>query len=320
MAAGLNLDDIDSLTREVERLCAARDWDALLSLRDVCRAAMERGKQLWPVAAHAEYRLALEAPGPWAAQMLVPGTGRFALGPLPEVAASTHSWDDLAPHAPAGPVAAMAAYERVVRGDDLAGIDVEPVFDLPLALQPWEPRYPVADYRADKADFPTPPSPSSFRPRGEGAGRLISAPEAERALTELAEAWLTESNGRAEAAAVDGDAAAAVAALGPPTVRLAPIAPAEALAHMAWTAASGGAHGRRRGMAKGRFAAWWTVAALTDSLDDWPLDPDEMGELAHELRWFLWDAGEPVTGWTLRLAVEDPETGRAFAVSAVDAA
>ncbi|HVF76493.1 MAG TPA: DUF6183 family protein [Acidimicrobiales bacterium] len=320
MAAGLNLDDIDGLTREVDRLCSVREWDGLLSLRDLCRAAMARGKQLWPVAAHAEYRLALEAPAPWAAQMLVPGTGRFALGPLPEVAASTHTWDDLAPHAPAGPVAALAAYERVVRGDDLTGADVEPVFELPLALQDWEPAYPVADYRADKADFPAPPPPSSFWHRDHAAGGVISVPEAARALTELAEAWLTESNGRAEAAAVEGDAAAAVAALGPPTVRLASIEPADALAHMAWTAASGGAHGRRRGMAKGRFAAWWTVAAVGDSLDDWPLAPDELGELVHELRWFLWDAGEPVTGWSLRLAVEDPETGRAFAVSASDAA
>ena len=37
---------------------------------------------------------------------------------------------------------------------------------------------------------------------------------------------------------------------------------------MAWTAASGGAHGRRRGMAAGRFSAWWTAAALTGLLDD----------------------------------------------------
>ena len=72
----LNLDDIDELTRHVDRLCSARDWDELLQLRDICVAALQRGKQLWSVAAHAEYRLALEAPAPWAAQMLVPGTGR----------------------------------------------------------------------------------------------------------------------------------------------------------------------------------------------------------------------------------------------------
>lgn len=320
----LNLDDIDGLTREVDRLSSARQWDALLDLRDVCQAAVARGKQLWSVAAHAEYRLALEAPAPWAARMLVPGTGRFALGPLPEVAASTHTWAELAPHAPPGPVAALAAHERVVRGDDLRdAVDrIEPVLEVPLVLQPWEPRYPVAEYHSDKADFPTPPAPppTSFWQQNSAPGRGILLPEAERALVDLAAAWVTESNGRADAVAVEGDAAGAVAALGPPTVRLADIAPADALAHMAWTAASGGAHGRRRGMAAGRFAAWWTVAAVADLLDDWPLPADEVGEVAHELRWYLWDAGEPVTGWSLRLAVEDQETGRAFALAAVDAA
>ena len=314
-----NLDDIDELTREIDRLCERRDWDELLRLRDVCVAAMQRGKQLWGVAANAEYRLAVEAPAPWAAQMLVPGTGRFALGPLSEVAASTHTWAELAPYAPTGPVAALAAHERVLRGEDLRGVDIEPVLDVPLVLQPWEPTYPVAEYHPDKADFPTPPPPSSFWLAETVAPLRFRQPEAERALVDVAVTWLTESNGRAEAVTVEGDAAAAVAALGPPTVRLAAIEPADALAHIAWTAASGGAHGRRRGMAAGRFTAWWTVAALTDSLDDWPLSPDEVGELVGELRWYLWDAGEPVTGWSLRLAVEDPETGRAYALSATDA-
>jgi hypothetical protein len=243
---------------------------------------------------------------------------------LPEVAASTHTWAELAPHAPPGPVAALAAHERVVRGDDLRhDIDrIEPVLEVPLVLQPWEPRYPMAEYHPDKADFPTPPAPppiSFWAVKPAACGRFYG-PEAERALVDLASVWLTESNGRADVAAVEGDAAGAVAALGPPTVRLAEIEPADALAHMAWTAASGGAHGRRRGAAAGRFAAWWTVAAVADLLDDWPLPADEVGEVAHELRWYLWDAGEPVTGWSLRLAVEDPETGRAFALSAVDAA
>ena len=89
---------------------------------------------------------------------------------------------------------------------------------------------------------------------------------------------------------------------------------------MAWAAASGGAHGRRKGMAAGRFAAWWAVAALTDQLDDWPLPPDEIGEALAELRWYRWDAGHPSTGWALRLAVEDPERSMAWAVEAVDPA
>ena len=57
----------------------------------------------------------------------MPGAGRFALGPLSEVAASTHTWAELAPHAPPGPLAAVTAHERVVRGEDLRRIAL---FDL----------------------------------------------------------------------------------------------------------------------------------------------------------------------------------------------
>ena len=89
---------------------------------------------------------------------------------------------------------------------------------------------------------------------------------------------------------------------------------------MAWTGASGGAHGRRRGMAAGRFSSWWTLAALTAQLHEWPVPPDELYGAAQRLRWYRWDAGDPETGWSLRLAVEDTQRGRAWAVSAVDAA
>ncbi len=112
--------DLDQLVRTVDRLCETRDWDGLVELRDRCRWALERGKQLWPAASLAEYRLALEAPGKWAAGVLAEGAGRFALGPLPEVAASTHSWGELAPHLAPGPLAAITAHERVLRGEDLA--------------------------------------------------------------------------------------------------------------------------------------------------------------------------------------------------------
>jgi hypothetical protein len=312
--------DLDELVRHVDRLCAAREWDELVRLRDLCRKALERGKQLWPAAAHAEYRLALEAPAEWAAAMLVAGTGRFALGPLPEVAASTHTWAELAPHAPPGPVAALAAHERVVRGEDLSHVTLDPpVLELPLELQPWEPAYPLAVYESHKAEFPSPPLPPLAAVDLQ-KGAPSDDTEASRALLDLVAAWTVESNGRAEVAAVHGDATAAIAALGPPGARMAPLSSADALAHMAWAAASGGAHGRRRGMASGRFAAWWAVAALTGLLDDWPVHPDRLGEAANELRWFAWDAAEPVTGWSLRIAVEDPLDGLAWALSASDAA
>ena len=62
------------------------------------------------------------------------------------------------------------------------------------------------------------------------------------------------------------------------------------------------------------------VGALADALDDWPLDPAELGELAAGLRWWWWDAHEPATGWQLQLAVEDPADGLAWAISARDSA
>jgi hypothetical protein len=45
-----------------------------------------------------------------------------------------------------------------------------------------------------------------------------------------------------------------------------------------------------------------------------------MARAAARLRWYRWDATEPETGWSLRLVVEDTERGRAWALSAVDAA
>jgi hypothetical protein len=311
--------DLDELTRLVDGLCAARDWDALLELRDRCARAFERGKQLWPAAHHAEYRVALEAPGPWAARMLVEGAGRFALGPVSEVAASTHAWSELAPHAPPGPVAALAAHERVVRGDDLTGQPIAPVLDLPQRLQDWEPRYELAIYRSATADFPAPelliPSEPITLP---DSVERIGDEAACRALTDLARAWTTGSDGRAAAVAVQGGVAAALAALGVRRVTVAELSASDALAAMAWTAASGGAHGRRRGAAVGRFDAWLAAAVLTGLSDAWPLPADTLGAAIGSLRWFTWAAGGPATGWALRLAVEDPVRSRAWAVAATD--
>ncbi|MDP9071863.1 MAG: DUF6183 family protein [Actinomycetota bacterium] len=254
--------------------------------------------------------------------MLHADAGRFTLGPLTEVAASTHRWEELAPHAPPGPASSVAAHERVVRGEDLRGDNrVDPdVLELPLVLQPWEPAYPLASYGADQAQFPPPPLPAVEPVRLPTTVEVVDDPEGCRALLEVAAAWTGESNGRAEAVAVRGPAAAAIAALGVPTARLGELSTAEALAQLAWAGASGGAHGRRRGMASGRFASWWSVAALAGLLDRWPVDPEGLGEAASALRWFSWDAGEPITGWSLRIAVEEGHEGWAWALAATDAA
>lgn len=308
--------ELEELLREIDRLATRRDWGSLLTLRDTARAAHERGRQHWPAAAHAEYRLALEAPGEYAGAVIVEGAGRFALGPLSEVAASTHVWAELAPHIPPGPLLSITAHERIVRGDDL-GDDprVDPyVLPLPLALESWEPPYSLATYRPDTADFPMPvlPPPSAVELPLAPHEWTGDADEA-IALRALVATWLTDSNGRAEVVAVGGTALTAIAALDEPDARVAPISVAGAMALMAWAGASGGAEGRRRGMAWGRFLAWECAAALAGVEIE-----DDVGAAADELRWFVWDTGVADTGWALRIAVEDPDGGCAWALSATD--
>jgi hypothetical protein len=313
--------DLDGLLRRIDELCAAASWPELLRLRDAARAAYTSGRQLWPAALHAEYRLALEAPADVAAPVAAEASGRFALGPLTEVVASTHTWAELSPHLPAGPTRALVAYERVLRSEDLRGdrsIDTS-VFDLPLRLEPWEPAYPLASYEAWRGIFPTPPVPA-LRPTRLPAEPPppVADPATTDALAEVTHVWVSESNGRSDAVAVDGDVFDAIAALGVPSARVGRISRAQGLATQGWTAASGGAHGRRRGMAAGRFSAWWVVAALSAMSEDWPLDPRELGEAGAELSWFAWDTEEPSTGWTFRLAVVDAAEGLAWAAMAND--
>jgi hypothetical protein len=310
----VDLGDLDELLRRIDDLCDDRDWDGLADLRQRCRAAFARGRQLWPAASHAEYRLALQAPGPWAASVVEPGAGQFALGPLSEVAASTHTWEELASHLPASPEAALVAYERVLRGEDLTGAaGVEPALvELPLRLEPWEPDYPLATYKpytAEFGDVATPPFETVAV--GDGtAAVVVDDPETTTALVELVSPWTTQSNGHVTAVAVEGDVTDVVAAVagvggsGIANVRLAPVDLGHALAVMAWTAASGGAHGRRRGLAYGRFAAWWATAALAGELDAWP----RLDAARQRLRWYRWERPEPPTGWALRLAAERPAT------------
>ena len=62
------------------------------------------------------------------------------------------------------------------------------------------------------------------------------------------------------------------------------------------------------------------LAALADLLNQWPVDPDELGHAAHEFSWYRWDAFEPELGWSLRLAVEDRHEHVAWAINAADEA
>jgi hypothetical protein len=322
----LRAGDVDELIRLVDACCSTRDWDSLASLRARCDRAHETGHQLWPVSSHAAYRLALEAPAHHAGAVLVEGAGRFAPGPLPEVAAQHHTWAELAPEVVPGAPGMLAAHERVIRGEDLSRVvlDGPPVLELPLRLASWEPHYVLAEYHEHDADFPTPPLPPTVPVDLPPAPVPEPLDDAAVALRDVTRVWTDGSNGRVEVVAVTGDVLGAIAALGAPAANpaatnLAAVGPAEALAHLGWAGASGGAYGRRPGAAAGRFAALWAAAALTGLLDVWPPDPDRLGDRVGELRWVLWDTDERATGWRIRLAVEDPARGRSWALSAHDA-
>jgi len=48
------------------------------------------------------------------------------------------------------------------------------------------------------------------------------------------------------------------------------------------------------------------------------VEPVEVGAHLDELRFWVWDAGDPDTGWVLRLAVESRDEGIAWALAATD--
>lgn len=314
--------DFNGLLRAVDGLVATRAWDGLVDLAERCEDAIERGKQLWPIAEHIDYRLALEAPAEYAGDVLVPGVGRFAPGPLTEVAASTHTWAELAPHIDTPQVAAFVAQERVLRGEELDGDEsAHPhILELPLHLTEWEPTYALATYRRDVVEVMEPWEPKApltpVAVNSQLETRRVHDDELEEALLDLVAPWVGESNGAARAVVVEGDAVSAVAQLAFGELRVGSLTTAEALQRIAWAAASGGVHGRRRGAALGRSLAWF-VASLAAGTG-WPVAPDDLGAALEQLNWFYWDEGGPEEGFVLRIAFEDPEHDVAAAIAATD--
>lgn len=316
--------DLDGLVRLVDGRCSSRDWAGLLRIRDRCLAATrDTGRQLWPAATLAEYRLALVAPAEWAATVLDGEAGRFTIGPLSEVAAQHHTWAELAPHLPAVPVALYVAHERAIRGeaiDPAAVAELPPVLDIPLEVQAWEPEYPLSTYTDAGAEHPEPAATAFGDAIDVTAGDVLDDASTELAVRHLVEPWTASSTGRAEVVCVEGDHLAAIGALGVRRARTVEIDAAEALAWIAWAGASGGAQGRRRGMANGRFSMWWLLGALGDLHDHWPPTSGDVHALLGDLRWYRWDALEPAGGWRLQLAIEDAAEGVAWAINASDRA
>ena len=317
VAEAVDRGDLDELVRLVDGLCSAREWASVIELRDRCRHALERGLQLWPAAEYSEYRLALEAPPDFAGPVVTEQAGRFALGPLWEVVASTHDWASLSPHLPSGPARSLVAQERVLRGEDLTrddSVDTD-VLDVPLVLLSWEPSYPVATYRSSKAEFPSPPPEPLRRMTLGDAGPEVES-EGVDALLAVSLPWQEQSNGAAAAVAVNGSAAEAIAALVHVPVDAVALPGAAAIAWLAWAGASGGAYGRRRGAPLGRFAAWWALAAIAGL--EWPPDPGEMEHALHRLEWHRWESAGITHGWSACVAITDPQRGMSWALYAVD--
>lgn len=335
LAQAVGRGDLDELVGLVDRVAVRDDWDTLRWLRDRCDAAAEEtGRQLWGVARFADYRMALDAPASVAASVVVPGAGRFALGPLSEVVAQSHQLAQLVDHLDPT-VVATVAQERVVRGEDLtdgsawiAELRDEVVAEtgVPAMLEPWEPTYVVPTFRAfDRLDgdidvaavstvVSTPVSDDEV-----DAGwidRMDADVALRRALEALVSPWVEQSSGGVRVVVEAGDDRV----LGPwlEDARRRPVRVdlREAMARMAFAAASGGVHGRRRGAAAGRSAAWWVATAAT-GLDFGP-DPDELEYRLATLRWWRIAPEVGRHGWHLGLAVSDPTEGWIAAIDAWD--
>ena len=259
--------------------------------------------------------------------MLDEGSGRFTLGPLTEVVAQHHTWRELAPLLEPGPRAALVAHERALRGEVIdAGVGRRRCPTSSSCRTSWRRGSRTTcwpTYHDVGAEFPLPAdartrsSTSSSRRSPRTASTTPSVELAVRQLVDAVDDGLQRpGRRRAPSRATRRRAAGAR-----PGAR--PDAPScRRRRRSAGWPGPGPAAARSvagRGAAAGRFGALWLVAALGDALDDWPLDPAELGELAGELRWWWWDAHEPVTGWQLQLAVEAVHDGLAWAISARDA-
>ncbi len=310
--------DLDELVRHVDATCSARDWDHLVDIRDAARSAVSTGRQLWPIATLANYRLALWAPAEHAVRALDDTARTFMPGPVSEIIAVYHRWEDLDDHLAEGHDRSLVAHERALRGDIVEQHETS-VLDLPFEIQPWEPQYELASYNDDGVDFPAPELPTPRETITTSHTTSIDDPDTTTAFRRLVEAWTSQSNGSASIAVVEGGVEDALGALGFTHARIASVSPQEALSLLAWAGASGGAHGKRRGTATGRSDAWWFLATFTGLAEDWPCDTEELGDVIESLQYYVFthDA-TPIAGWNIALVIVDPDEGLAVALHATD--
>ncbi|WP_441249191.1 hypothetical protein [Kitasatospora sp. McL0602] len=299
--------------RRLRTLADQERWTELLGLYRRARAAGGVTE-----AAPAGHLLAYGAPPELAARLFDPdgGPGTAAdeadhdAGPLWEVLATRHSWRRLAPLLGPPPVRRLVLHTRALLGEDLrhgAEPDEEGV---PLELAPWEiagwdERSRVREYLrtggARRALLALPAGREGLGPvelpepgepvRGLAATRLLAA----------CAPWL-------QVVCVRGsgpDAAAQLAPGGRVTGGYLPFG--QAYPGLVQAASDTPAVGS----AQGRIALWRVLAAMTGERT---VDLREVTALVARLRCFTWS--EPTDELRyLHLAVEDPATGLAWAMS-----
>lgn len=314
--------DLDGLVRHVDDTCAARDWDHLVEIRNQSRAAVNTGRQLWPIATLANFRLALWAPAHFAVRALDDTARTFMPGPVAEILAVHHSWEEMSPFLDPGHDRGIFAYERALRGDIIDDDEPE-ILDIPIARQPWEPLYRSATYN-DSGVVDTAPHHTSLGPaltyRGIAATPIDDIDTID-AFRHMMDPWTAQSNGVARIAVVEGGVEEVLGAIGlvdnPTTLHA--VSHLDAWEMMTWAASSGGAHGKRRGTATGRSDVWWMFANFVGIAEPWPANPDECGDIAQSCDYFVFTHDKtPTDGWGLHLIIIDSHEGRSVALDAHD--
>lgn len=309
--------DLDGLVRHVDDTCSARDWDHLLRIRNEARAAVSAGRQLWPIATLANHRLALWAPAHLAARALDDTARTFMPGPVSEILAVHHAWHELEPHLEHGHDRSLVAYERALRGD---GIDPrEPaLLEIPHEPGVWEPDYQLATYNDDGVVDEMPQLDVDWQPwEPQHAEALDDDTTVE--FARMMSPWTAQSEGTARAVVVEGEVAETLGALGLTDPRVSPLDPGDAVRWLAWAAASGGAHGKRRGAATGRSEALWLLSVFTGLSDEWPGSFDDLGNVVDSIDWFAFESPDhPDRGWWLQLIAVDPDEGLSLGLLARD--
>jgi hypothetical protein len=191
--------------------------------------------------------------------------------------------------------------------------------EIPFALAEWEPEYTGVSYNDDGVVDDMPPLHAKWHSCATRDADALDD-DTVHAFTRMMEPWTARSNGSARSVVVEGELEDALGALQLTSTDFSELTPHAALQWLTWAASSGGAHGKRRGMATGRSEALWLLATFTGLDDTWPQSFDELGDVVtNQLDFFAFTAANhSAREWWLQLAIVDPHEGLAAAFIARD--